>query len=67
MSRPPKSRRRAARAPARPKLPYHHFTGVGVCCNLPRRNAVHDPANFPTQTAEQREAEARRIGEHEEP
>lgn len=50
---------------ARPRLPVHTYAGVGVCCNLPRGNAVHDLTLLPAQTAEQRAAEARRVGEHE--
>lgn len=60
------SRQRKQR-PVRPKLPGHLFAGVGVCCNLPHGNAVHDPANLPAQTAEQRAHDAARLGEHEEP
>lgn len=54
------------RTAARKKLAAHNFAGVGVCCNLPRKNEVHDPANLPQRTDAERAYEAARLGEHEE-
>lgn len=54
----------AKKRPPRPKLPVHHFAGVGVCCNLAETNLVHDLAQLPATPPEAREVEARRIGEH---
>ena len=58
------SRRRTPRA-VRPRLPVHTFAGLGVCCNLPKRNPVHDLTLLPARTAEEQAYDAARLGEHE--
>jgi hypothetical protein len=50
---------------AKPKLPIHPYAGLGRCCNLPKANQVHDLSLLPAQTAEQRAADAARLGERE--
>jgi hypothetical protein len=58
---------RRKKRPVKPRLPVHAYAGQGICCHLPEANLVHDLTRLPATPPEAREAEARRIGESEEP